>query len=149
MALASVSMIGLIILITVFKNHSVRYAGICLAAMGMYPSVMIIVTWVAINTRNYTARATASAVTNIVAQSIVAGVVNAFNTPPLYLTGLRIMITFVALMIPTAAFGSLYVKWLNKKKTEALNSNTPEILALRAKSLEELGSGHPDFFYEI
>lgn len=103
----------------------------------------------AINTRNYTHRATASAFTNIIAQACVAGVVKAFKTPPLYLQGLEIVIVFVALMIPIAAFGSLYVKWINRKKMEALNSNSPEVMALRAKSFEELGSDHPEFFYEI
>lgn len=149
MGLATVSMIGLIILITVFDNNNLRYAGIVLAAMGMYPSVMIIVTWLAINTRNLTARATASAVTNIVAQSIVAGVTNMFTGPPYYLNGLKLMLAFVALMIPVAAGGSLYVTWLNKKKTKAILSDSPEILELRAKSFEELGSDHPDFFYEM
>ena len=149
MFLASVSLIGLLLLNTVKDNHAARYAGACLAGLGMYPSVMIIVTWLAINTRNFTHRATASAVTNIVAQSVTAGVVQAFNTPPYYLKGLYIAIAFVSLMIPTAAAGSFYVRWINGKKREALESRTPEVMASRTKSFEELGSGHPDFFYEI
>ena len=149
MFLATVSLIGLLLLNTVKHNNAARYAGACLAALGMYPSVMIIVTWLAINTRNYTHRATASAVTNIVAQSIIAGVVQEFDTPPYYLKGLYIATGLVALMIPTAAAGILYVKWINNRKRQALASDSDEIRALRSKSFEELGSNHPDFFLEI
>lgn len=147
--LASISLIGLVMLNTIKHNNAARYAGACLAGMGMYPSVMIIVTWLAVNTRNYTHRATASAVTNIIAQAATAGVVQAFDTPPYYLKGLYIAIAFCALMIPTAATGSFYVKWINNKKRVALAENSPEIAALRLKSFEDLGSDHPDFFYEI
>ena len=147
--LATVSLIGYGLLAGVKHDNKARYAGTCLAGLGMYPSVMIIVTWLAVNTRNYTHRATASAVTNIIAQSLTAGVVTTFNTPPYYLKGLHIVIVFVALMIPTAATGSLYVKWKNAKKRQALLSNTAEVRALREKSFEELGSEHPDFFYEF
>jgi Major Facilitator Superfamily len=149
MFLASVTTVGLIILITVESNHAARYAGICMAAMGMYPSVIIITTWLAINTRNYTHRATGSAITNMVAQSIVAGTVQAFNHPPYYYTGLKLSLAFVASMIPVAAFGSFYVAWKNKKKDEAIAEDSPEICALRLKSFEELGSDHPNFRYEI
>ena len=149
MFLASVSLIGLLILNTVKHNNAARYAGLCFAALGMYPSVMIIVTWLAINTRNFTHRATASAFTNIVAQSVTAGVVQAYNTPPYYLKGLYIAIAVVALMIPTAAAGSFYVKYINGQKKQALASGSPEVMELRTKSFEELGSDHPDFLYEI
>ena len=147
--LASVSLIGLVMLTAVEANNAARYAGVCLAALGMYPSVMIIVTWLACNTRNFTHRATYSAVTNAVAQSVVAGAVKAFNTPPYYRKGLYMVLAFVALMIPTAAFGIFYVKRINAKKRAILESNSDEVLALRAKSFEELGSAHPEFFYEI
>ena len=147
--LASVSLVGYILLTTVKTNNAARYAGLCLAALGMYPSNMIVVTWLAINTRNFTHRATASAVTNAVAQGVVAGVLQTFKTPPYYFEGLHIALSLVALIIPTATFGSLYLRWLNQKKTQARIDNEPEWLALRAKSLEELGSDHPDFFYEM
>ena len=110
---------------------------------------MIALTWIAVNTRNFTHRATASAVTNALAQSIVAGVIQTFKTPPYYFEGLHIVLSLVILIIPTAVFGSVYVRWINQRKREAITSNTPEILALRAKSMEELGSDHPDFFYEL
>lgn len=147
MFLSSVSLIGLIMLTTVKQNNAARYAGVCLMGLGMYPSVMIIVTWLAINTRNFTHRATYSAVTNAVAQGIVAGVVQTFNTPPYYFRGLHVALALVALMIPTAAFGSLYVRWVNRKKREALASGSPEVLALRSKPIED--SDHPDFFLEM
>jgi hypothetical protein len=67
-----------------------------------------------------------SVVTNIVAQSVVVVVVQAFNTPPFYLKGLEIVIAFAALMIPMAAGGSIYVKWINAKKTTALSSGSEE-----------------------
>lgn len=149
MFLAAVSMIGLIILIAVKTNHAARYAGICLAAMGMYPSVMITTTWLAINTRNYTHRATGSAVTNMIAQSIVAGSVQAFQNPPYYYTGLKLALAMAALMIPVAGFGSFWVTWQNKKKDAALAENSAETRALRLMTFEELGSDHPDFRYEI
>lgn len=149
MFLACLTLIGVILLLTSETNHAVRYVGICLAATGMYPSVMIITTWLAVNTRNYTHRATGSAVTNMIAQSVVAASVQAFSHPPYYLQGLKMISGFVAFMIPLAAFGIFYVKWINKKKSEMLASNTAEVRALRQRTFEELGSDHPEFFYEI
>ena len=147
--LACVSLIGLVILRSVLDNHPARYAAICLAAIGMYPSVMIITTWLAINTRNYTHRATASAVTNMLAQAVVACAVLAFTSQPFYLKGLTISLAFVAMMIPVAAVGIFYVKWTNSKKVKLLASNAQEVRELRAKPLEELGSKHPEFVLEI
>jgi len=149
MALAAISLVGVIILLTIENNHSARYAAICLTATGMYPSVMIITTWLAVNTRNYTHRATMSAVTNMVAQSVVAASVQAFSKPPYYFTGLEVVSAFVAVMIPLAGFGIFYVKWINRKKTKALADNTAEVRALREMTFEKLGSDHPEFFYEI
>ena len=85
----------------------------------------------------------------MIAQSVVAGAVNAFNKPPYYMKGLKMISGFVAFMIPLAAFGTFYVKWINKKKQAALDSNSPEVQELRNMSFEELGSRHPDFFYQI
>jgi hypothetical protein len=147
--LSTLTFIGLILLLTVKTNHAARYAGICMAAAGMYPSVMIVLTWLAVNTRNYTHRATASAITNMIAQSVVAAAVQAFNQPPFYFKGLKLISGFVAFMIPLPAFGVFYVKLINRRKKEALASNSAEVAELRAMSFEELGSGHPDFFYQI
>jgi hypothetical protein len=83
------SLIGLIVLLTVKHSNTGRYVTICMAAAGMYPSVMIIITWLAVNTRNYTHRAIGSAVTNMVAQSVVAAAVQAFNQPHYYFKGLK------------------------------------------------------------
>lgn len=149
MFLASISLVGVLILLIIEDNHTARYVGICLAATGMYPSVMIITTWISVNTRNYTHRATMSAVTNMVAQSVVAASVQAFQTPPYYLKGLKIISAFVAFMIPLAGFGIFYVKWVNGQKKQALVDNTAETRALRERTLEELGSDHPEFFYQI
>ncbi|KAN0119246.1 MFS general substrate transporter [Hyaloscypha variabilis] len=149
MFLATISFIGLIVLLTVKHSNAGRYVAICMASAGMYPSVMIIITWLAVNTRNYTHRATGSAVTNMVAQSVVAAAVQAFNQPPYYFKGLKLISGFVAFMIPLSAFGIFYVKLINRRKQAALDSNTPEIRELRNMSFEELGSDHPDFFYQI
>jgi Major Facilitator Superfamily len=149
MFLATVTLVGLIVLLTVKHSNAGRYVAICMAAMGMYPSVMIIVTWLAVNTRNYTHRATGSAITNMIAQAVVAAAVQAFNHPPYYDKGLKLISGFVAFMIPLAAGGIFYVKRINQNKKTALENNSVEIQELRIRSFEELGSDHPDFFYQI
>lgn len=147
--LAGISFLGLVLLLAIHDNHAARYAAICLAAIGMYPSVMIIATWISVNTRNYTHRATASAITNMTAQSTVACAVLAFHTAPYYTQGLIVATIFVGLMIPIAAFGTGYVKWANRRKQNFVASDIPEVRVLRNKTLEELGTNHPDFSLQI
>lgn len=113
------------------------------------PPAKIIVTWLAVNTRNYTHRATGSAVTNMIGQSVVAAAVQAFDSPPYYEKGLKLISGFVAFMIPLSIFGVFYVQWVNRQKKAALESNSPEVMERRSMTFEELGSDHPDFFYQI
>lgn len=141
--LSGISFVGLIMLIATHAT-STRYAGVCLAALGLYPIVTINLTWIAVNTPVFTHRATLSAAVNVVAQGISVGVLQEFDDPPFYRKGLIIVLCFVALIPFSALAGSFYARRFNAKKP------APETVSmeLRQKTIEELGVHHPDFFLE-
>jgi hypothetical protein len=87
-------------------------AGLCLAALGMYPSNTIVVTWLAANTRDFTRRGTGNAVTNGITHEIVAEVLQILKTSPCYFEGRHVALSLLAVMIPIVALGALYVRWL-------------------------------------
>ena len=142
--LSAVSFVGYVMLIASHANH-VRYAGAVLAAFGLYPIVMVLLTWIAVNTPIFTHRATLSAAVNVVAQGVSVGVLQAFDDPPFYRKGLIIVLCFVALMPFAALAGSFYAKRFNARKP-ALDTVSAE---LRGKTLEELGIHHPEYFLQM
>jgi hypothetical protein len=56
---------------------------------------------------------------------------------------------FVPFRIPLSVFGIFYVKMIRRRNQAELDSKTPEIQELRNIFFEQLGSDHPDFFYQI
>lgn len=141
------SLIGYIMLLVDTGNNRVRYAGICIAAIGQYPLLPIVNVWTAVNSRAFSERATAGIMIAMIGQAAASSALTGFNTPPYYIKGLWIVFGCVCLMPPVAAFGWWYVVKENRRKREMMHN--PAVNELRKKGLEELGSAHPDFVYSI
>lgn len=145
--LSFISMLGYILLVAIPNNQAARYAGICLAAAGQYPTGVLVLTWSAVNLRGFTERAMATAVIGMAGQVIGLAGVQAFTTPPYYTKGNIMVLVLVALIPLLASWSVWYINAQNQRKRVA--QSLPETDELRQKSFEELGSDHPEFFYQL
>ncbi|KAF2098470.1 MFS general substrate transporter [Rhizodiscina lignyota] len=142
---SSISLLGYVLVIANTHRTRLRYAGLCIAAAGQFPCTALILSWNAFNTRAYTHRVTAGTIIPTVAQAAALGGLQAFDTPPYYIKGDIVVLAMVALMIPVALVTSWHFARQNRKKEEMADSVRSQ--EERQKSLEELGSKHPDFRY--
>jgi MFS family permease len=139
------SLVGYIMLLADTGSNPVRYAGVCIAAVGQYPLLPIINVWAAVNSRAFSERVTSGTVIAMIGQAAASAALTGFNTPPYYIKGLWIVFGCVCTTPPVAAFGWWYLSRQNKIKVKTRHD--PIVNELRKKGLEEVGSAHPDFIY--
>ena len=138
------SVVGFVMLL-VFTNATVRFVGTCLVTAAVYPCLMLVLVWLAMNFPGYSHRTSCIALTNVCSQifSIIGNKV--YTDPPYYRQGL----TFSACMTGAAGIMAAVTLWwigrLNAKKEGA--KHTEEYGSLAAESIDELGNRHPDFRY--
>ncbi|KEF63446.1 uncharacterized protein A1O9_01424 [Exophiala aquamarina CBS 119918] len=138
------SIVGLILLLAV-TNNSARFFATCLLAMGLFPNVVINLTWSASINVGYTHRASATALINCVAQAVALGVNQAYDDPPLYRKGNGTALGLLSLAALLAGSLRLALRWENKKKLE--NQYTEQAAQMRLRSIDEIGNTHPDHFF--
>ncbi|KAI0010755.1 putative pantothenate transporter [Xylariaceae sp. FL0662B] len=143
-ASCGVAVIGYALLLAL-TNPTGRLVSTCLVAAGTYPIVVLSLAWVASNNVGYTFRASAAALINVVAQAVSIAGNQAYNDPPYYRVGLGASLGMISLSGITASLLVLYLKHQNEKKRKLQNTQAAEWD--RAKSLDEIGNAHPDFFY--
>lgn len=141
------SLAGYIMLLVDTRCNKVRYAGICLAAVGQYPLLPIINVWAAVNSRAFSERVATTTSITMIGQAAASAALTGFNTPPYYTKGIWIVFGCVCAMAPTTIFGWWYLLRANRIKTET--QHDPTVNELRKKGLEELGSAHPDFIHSV
>lgn len=140
----SQSIVGLVLLLAV-TNNSARFFATCLLAMGLFPNVVINLTWSASINVGYTHRASATALINCVAQAVAIGVNQAYNDPPLYRKGNGTTLALISLAAILALSLLFSLRWENKKKRE--NQYTERAEQMRLRSIDEIGNKHPDHFF--
>ena len=148
----STSIIGYIILIVV-ENVKVKIFGTCLITTGLYPSVILLVAWLSINTGGYTKRATIWAGCEIFSQCLSIMGTHVYDTPPKYVKGHSIMIAFLALSIAcTAAIMSTISRSnARKDRVEAVHiaRGDLELHPHITQTLEDVHDNHILFRYII
>jgi len=141
----SQAIVGLVLLLTVTDNNSARFFATCLLAMGLFPNVVINLTWAASINVGYTHRASATALINCIAQAVAIGLNQAYDDPPLYRKGNGTALALVSLAAVLAISLRFCLRWENKKKRE--NQFTEETAQMRLKSIDEIGNKHPDHYF--
>jgi MFS family permease len=138
------SLVGFIMLLA-STNHRVRFAGTCLLTAAVYPCLMLVLVWLAMNFPGYSYRTSCIAMINICAQlfSIIGNKV--YIDPPYYREGLTVSASMTAVAGVAAAGLLWWLRRLNKRKEEEKDKESNHELAL--KSIDEVGNKHPHFRY--
>lgn len=146
LGLMSTILIGFIIIVAC-QLSQVRYAGVCIAAFGLYPCIAIFLAWINNNVIGYTQKATVLASTNMFAQVFAIVANSLFTDPPYYLKGTSANIGVLAVGILAVAFTMFWIRRVNKFKLQNANSEGAKVL--RDLSMEDVGTDHPDFYHAM
>ncbi|WWD08279.1 hypothetical protein V865_006390 [Kwoniella europaea PYCC6329] len=131
----STCLIGYIIL-AVAPQVGVRYAGVFIAAIGLYTSTAIHNMWVADNMAGHYKRAFSIGFVCLVGNSSGAciGFIFTAQTKPRYLQGLHFDIGMTLMAMVGVILQSFYCRYLNKKKREAIAAGAPNDPSLGDKN---------------
>ncbi|OQV02109.1 hypothetical protein CLAIMM_07359 [Cladophialophora immunda] len=143
-----VSAIGYIMLLTV-KPTSVKILAACFITSGMYPSTVLMVAWLVINTGGFTKRASVWALAEVFSQCFSIMGANIYVNGPRYIKGHSVVLAFLVTAMATVVALSLTYRHLNKKRDRILEeyAQRGEIHPHMNKSLEELHDFHVNFRY--
>ncbi|KAF2168681.1 hypothetical protein M409DRAFT_36326 [Zasmidium cellare ATCC 36951] len=123
----------------------------CIAASGLYPSVILMQAWIVGNMAGYTKRATSWAMAEIFGQCFGVLASHVYTTPPRFIKGHAIVL---GLLLYAAVMTVALMWWMmraNKKKQEEILRYESEgmVHPHKLKSLEEVQDFHIDFKYII
>lgn len=142
------SAIGYVILIAT-TNPVALIAGTCFVAAGLYPSVILTVSWITINHGGYTKRATAFAMAQITSQGLSIMGTQIYRNPPRYIAGHGTLLGFFCLALCAITCNFLWMRRENRKRDAlaqefvAAGTKNPD----SEKKTDELFDYHPDFRY--
>ena len=144
----SVACIGYIILLTASAT-SVKTVGACFLAAGIYPAVVLKLNWLAINTGGFTKRGTTWALAEVVGQCLGIMGNNIYDTPPRFIKGHAIILSFLLAAIVVATGLLLWMSRENKKRDRILAdfAQRGEVHPHIGRSLEEEFDRHINFRY--
>ncbi|KAH8805236.1 retrograde regulation protein 2 [Xylogone sp. PMI_703] len=140
------SSIGYIMLLTV-SHPATKIVATCFITSGLYPAVVLLATWLGINTGGFTKRGTTWAMAEIFGQCFSIMGSNIYTGGPRYIKGHSTVLGFLVMaMISTAAL-HFWMRHLNKKRDleEAQYALQNEIHPHASCSLEEVFDFHVSF----
>jgi hypothetical protein len=139
---------GFIILMTT-TNKVALIAGTCFVTSGLYPGVILTVSWITINHSGYTKRSTAWAMAQITGQGLSIIGTQVYRHPPRYLSGHGTLLAFFSLALFSIVCNYLWMRKENRNRdTRAEEFRTLGTKDVDAeKSVNELLDFHPDFRY--
>jgi predicted MFS family arabinose efflux permease len=140
----AVAVLGYALLLGLTSGKA-RFAATCVLAFGVYPTIILQISWLTMSTVGYTKRGSSLAFVNIFSQIFSICGNQAYIDPPYYRHGNATSLGLSALAVIVSLLLSWYFRFRNAQKIR--DQWKPETAELRQKSFEELGDGHPDFFY--
>lgn len=148
--LLSITLIGYVLLVTL-TSVSARMVATCLVVGGAYPTVVLIVTWIGINTAGFTKRATTWSIAEICSNSVAIMGPHVYTNAPRFVKGHSIVIGFTCSSILMASCAYLYMAAENKRrdKIEQEFHERGETHPDMNKTLEQLCDRHISFRYTL
>jgi hypothetical protein len=144
----SISSIGFTILMTT-TNKVALIAGTCFVTSGLYPGIILTVSWITINHSGYTKRSTAWAMAQITGQGLSIVGTQVYRNPPRFLSGHGTLLGFFVLALCSIICNYLWMRRENQRKDakavefERLGQKDPD----SDKGIDELFDYHPSFRY--
>ncbi|KAI9501810.1 hypothetical protein GGI25_000302 [Coemansia spiralis] len=150
-ASALLACLGYILLISSGKN-GVNYAGACFVAMGLYPIIPLMLSWVANNNVGHIKRAVSIAMLNTFGQcfATVGTQIYKANTAPRYFMGYGVCLAFTVVMIVVSLCLSFVLKRENAHRDETYGP--PQELTAEEQQAainDGIYDKHPSFRYFI
>lgn len=144
----SMSCVGYIIILSV-NSIPAKVFATCLITSGLYPCVILLVTWLGINTAGFTKRGTTWAMAEIFGQCFSIMGSHVFTDPPRYIKGNSIVLGFLVMGIASSVVLIVYMNYLNKKKEAEMQEylSRGETHPHTGRSLEEESDYHVAFRY--
>ncbi|KAK4504577.1 hypothetical protein PRZ48_005493 [Zasmidium cellare] len=144
------SCIGYIILLCEV-SVAAKMVAVCIAASGLYTSVILLQAWIVANMAGYTKRATTWAMAEIFGQCFGVMASHVYNTPPRFIKGHAIVL---GMLLYAAGMIVVLMWWMmraNKQKMEEKLQYESEgrVHPHKLKSLEDVQDFHIDFKYII
>jgi len=141
--------IGYILLLTVSSSTPVKIFGACLITSGLYPSVILLVSWLGVNTGGFTKRGTTWAVAEVFGQCFSIMGTHIYDRPPRFIKGHAVLLGFILLAIFNA---SVLIWWMNKENQrrdaeEQAYRDRGEVHPHASLSLEDVQDFHISFRY--
>lgn len=150
---SSVAIIGYIILLAnknPTKHPGVSYAGTFLAAIGIYPSVALVLSWPAINVSGQTKRATANAMQISIGNlgAVLGTQLYRPKTAPRYVLGHSFALGYLAMNIVVVGALTFLLKKENKEKEQYLVAH-PDTAGFHDSDEDlKLGDRHPRWKFQ-
>ncbi|KAJ1644036.1 hypothetical protein LPJ64_004234 [Coemansia asiatica] len=148
---ALVACVGYVLLISSSKLGC-NYAGACLAAMGLYPIVPLMLSWVSNNNVGHTKRAISLAIMNMLGQCFATVGTQIFKnkTAPRFFMGYSICIAFTGLMMVLSLVLTFLLKRENARRQEKFGDPRPLSSSEQTEVIEKgIYDKHPGFRYFI
>jgi len=114
--------------------------------MGLYPNVVLNLTWSASINIGYTYRASATALINSIAQAVSIASNQVYVDPPYYHKGLGASLGMTGFAILSATVLLFILKVENEKKRKQQFSEESEQVR-RNQTIDEVGNKWPDYFF--
>ncbi|KAH0843473.1 hypothetical protein FOPE_08711 [Fonsecaea pedrosoi] len=144
----SVSCVGYIILLSV-RSVPVLIFATCLITAGLYPSVILLTSWLGINTCGFTKRGTTWAMAEVFGQCFSIMGTHVYDHPPRFVKGHSIVLGMLAFAIVMATSNIFWMRYQNRRKDaeieryRAAGEPHPHV----ERSLEDEGDQHLAFRY--
>lgn len=144
----SSAIVGYSILLTDVSG-AVKIFATCLITGGLYPSVTLLVTWLAVNTAGFTKRGTTWAMAEIGGQCLTIGATHAYNKPPRQIQGHALVLSLLILALLSTIFLRCWLSHCNAKKEQIEQDyqSRGELHPHRIRSLEDENDQHQYFRY--
>lgn len=111
----SSAIIGFIIILTDVSNP-VKIFATCLITSGLYPSVILLVTWLSINTAGFTKRGTTWAMAEIGGQCLSIMGTHVYDNPPRYIKGHSVILGLLCASLLSVIALMLWMQRCNMEK---------------------------------
>ncbi|KAJ2781310.1 hypothetical protein GGI15_003254 [Coemansia interrupta] len=148
-ASAALACIGHIMLIS-SNRVGANYTGACFVAMGLYPIIPLMLSWVSNNNVGHTKRAVGIALLNTFGQCFATVGTQIYKTPPRFFMGYGVCLAFTVVMIVVSLALSFVLKRENARRDEIYGEPKPLTPEEQQQAIENgVYDDHPSFRYFI
>jgi hypothetical protein len=130
-------------------NKVALVAGTCFVASGLYPGIVLTVSWITINHSGYTKRSTAWAMAQITGQGLSIIGTQVYRHGPRFLSGHGTLLGFFTLAEFAVVANYWWMRRENRKKERQAEIHEREGTKWveQEMSMDDLLDNHPDFRY--